>query len=821
MFSPAAGAHPHFRRTLLSTLLLAALSGAGGWSQAALAAGTLDSVTARTYNIPAGPLGKTLSTFALDAGIALSFEPALTEGLRSDGVSGNLSARDAAARLLAGSGLEMVARSDGSYTLRQQAARSDAGSAELPAITVAAAAERNVTTEGSGSYTTAATGAATRMALSLRETPQSVSVIGRQQIDDQNLMTLTDVLRQTPGIVADKQDERVSFMSRGFALNTMIDGVPTYSFKTPSAEAGMISTVIYDRIEVVRGAAGLLNGVGEPGGSVNLVRKRPASEFAGHATVGAGSWNSYNLELDIGGPLNSAGTLRGRAIASRTAGNSFIEGRKRSDDVFYGILEADITRDTTLSAGYEHQKTAIDGANFGQLPLFFSDGSPTNFSRSFNPGTPWSQWNMYTDKVFVTLDHRFANGWRVKMDASRLTNERKATWGYLFEYFPVDRATGDATIEIRDNPARSTNKSFDIYAEGPFEAFGREHRAAIGASFNDYTSALNLNSANPAGWDRRPVNFYQLQNFPKPSYFYTFYNTFTDVKETALYGSTRLKLADPLALILGFRATWYEENSSAYNGPANTWTINPSSKEHGVITPYAGVVLDLSKDFSAYASYTKIFIPNSSRDVSNVVLPPQTGQNYEVGLKGEHLNGKLHTALALFTTQEENVAVEDTGGAILPDGSTPYRAVKGARSRGFELTASGEVARGLQVMGGYTHFAKRDSQGESLLPNYPRRLFRLATSYRLPGAWSKLTVGGSLSYQSSISWDEESGLGTARQGGVTLLGLMARYEFSKQLSLSLNIENLSDKYYYSGLGGYNGYNYGNPRNAWLKATYHF
>lgn len=95
------------------------------------------------------------------------------------------------------------------------------------------------------------------------------------------------------------------------------------------------------------------------------------------------------------------------------------------------------------------------------------------------------------------------------------------------------------------------------------------------------------------------------------------------------------------------------------------------------------------------------------------------------------------------------------------------------------------------------------------------------TSYRLPGAWSKLTVGGSLSYQSSISWDEESGLGTARQGGVTLLGLMARYEFSKQLSLSLNIENLSDKYYYSGLGGYNGYNYGNPRNAWLKATYSF
>ncbi|KAG1530153.1 hypothetical protein G6F50_017509 [Rhizopus delemar] len=76
----------------------------------------------------------------------------------------------------------------------------------------------------------------------------------------------------------------------------MIDGVPTFSFKTPSAEAGMVNTALYDRVEVIRGAAGLLNGVGEPGGSVNLARKRPTSEFAGHVTGGVGRWNSYNAE---------------------------------------------------------------------------------------------------------------------------------------------------------------------------------------------------------------------------------------------------------------------------------------------------------------------------------------------------------------------------------------------------------------------------------------------------------------------------------------------------------------------------------------------
>ena len=142
---------------------------------------------------------------------------------------------------------------------------------------------------------------------------------------------------------------------------------------------------------------------------------------------------------------------------------------------------------------------------------------------------------MYSDKIFVTLDHRFDNGWRIKMDASRLKNERRAVWGYLFEYFPVEQ-NGDSTIEIRKNPANSTNKSFDLYATGPFQAFGREHQASLGVSVNDYTSELNLDSANPNGWDRRPLNFYQLQNFPKPSQFYTFYNTFLDAKETAVYG---------------------------------------------------------------------------------------------------------------------------------------------------------------------------------------------------------------------------------------------------------------------------------------------
>lgn len=790
-------------------------------------AGVMAPVQAQTSGAPVtvaiapGPLSAALSAYAAKAGVLLSFDPALTRDLRTQGLNGVYGFEDGLRRLLDGSGLESLRRADGGYTLRRIAqADVQADMGALPAVTVADSRDGEAPSEGSGSYTLRATGAATRMPLSLRETPQSISIVTRQQIEDQNLVTLDDVLRQTPGIVADRLDERVTFTSRGFALNTMIDGVPTFSFKTPAAEAGMVNTAIYDRVEIVRGAAGLLNGVGEPGGSVNLVRKRPTSEFSGHVNVGAGRWNNYNTEVDLGGPLNSAGTLRGRVVAARTAGDSFIDYKKRSDDVFYGILEADVSAGTTLSLGYEYQKTAISGANFGQVPLFYSDGTRTNLPRSFNPATPWSQWDMYSDKLFVTLDHRFDSGWRLKMDASRLKNKRKATWGYLFEYFPVDQS-GASTIEIRDNPATSTNQSFDVYAEGPFRVFDREHRAALGMSYNNYRSELNLNSANLAGWDRRPLNFYALQDFPKPGTFYTFFNTFLDARETAVYGSTRLKLADPVSLILGARVTWYEEKSSSYNGPANIWTTNPDVKASRVFTPYAGLVVDLNKEFSAYGSYTRIFIPTSSRDASNNVLQPQTGRNLEVGLKGSHLDGRLNSSFALFRTQEQNVAVEDPSGTPLPDGSTPYRAVKGASSKGFELTLSGELVRGLQLMGGYTFFAKRDAEGGLLLPSNPQRLFRTAVSYRLPGAWSKLTIGGNVSYQSSIYYDEINDLGRATQGGVTLFGLMARYEFDQHVTASINVENLSDKHYYSGLGGYNGYNYGTPRNVWVKLGYKF
>ncbi len=680
-------------------------------------------------------------------------------------------------------------------------------------------------TEGTGSYTTGSSDSATRLNISLKETPQSMSVISNQQMKDHNLTTLLDVLEQTPGIAIDRVDERVRFSSRGFDLNYMIDGIPTFAFESVAGEASMINTAMYDRVEVIRGATGLLNGVGSPGGAINLVRKRPTSEFAGSITAGVGSWNRYTSELDLSGSLSENDNVRGRMVASITDGDSFINYKEHQENLFYGIIEADLSPNTLLSFGYEHQNTDTKGANFGQAPLFFADGSPTQLPYDYNPSTPWSTWNMSTDRLFINLDHGFSNGWQLKANASYADNKRdrysRDIWLYPGDIDPV---TGNGVGDANYNPAEGLNKSLDVYATGPFELFGREHQAAVGFNINHYDYNYYNTGPIAGAFDREVINIFDLASLPQPEFTHLLNTSSGKIEEQSLFATAQFKPTDPLSILVGSRVTWYEATGSFQLW---TWGLNgqllhdPAKNEDAVVTPYFGLTYELNPDYSVYASYTDIFEPNTSRNSNNEILDPKRGSNIELGIKGSHQGGELNTSFAVFEAEEDNLAIVDAGAAPLPDGSTPYKAVKGAKSRGFEMTIAGEVLPDWQLMAGYTYHSKRNQDGDILDPTKPRRQLRLSTSYRLPGELNKLTIGGSLSYQSAIHYDEYYGAGRAEQGDVTLIGLMARYEFTPQLNATLNIENLTDKEYYSGLGGYNGYTNGNPRNMWLKVNYQF
>ncbi|MCX7506058.1 TonB-dependent receptor plug domain-containing protein [Delftia tsuruhatensis] len=302
--------HPLAHAARLALLGMALAAGAGQAAEPAPASVPAPAPAAQTYQIAPGPLGRTLAGVATAAGISLSFDPALTEGLTSPALSGHYAPQQALQRLLAGSGLDMVARSDGSYTLRRQAAPAGAGAGSttvLNEVQVTARAERSATSEGTGSYAARAVTVG-KGEQAIKDIPQSISVITRQRMDDQNLHTVDDVLASTTGITMYDSPMGGRYVySRGFRVDTyQFDGV-NRAFYYPQADNFTSNAATLDRVEVVRGATGLLQGAGSPSAAINMVRKRPLAERQLEVSASVGSWNNLRSEIDATGPLNEAG----------------------------------------------------------------------------------------------------------------------------------------------------------------------------------------------------------------------------------------------------------------------------------------------------------------------------------------------------------------------------------------------------------------------------------------------------------------------------------------------------------------------------------
>lgn len=337
--------------------------------------------TAR-FDVPAQPLAAALEQFARQANLQLAVAPALAQGRQGAAVQGEQDVHQALNALLQGSGLQ--GRVEGG-TLTVQAASS--GARTMSEVTVTSNQLGEIT-EKSGSYTPGAIATATRLVLTPRETPQSVSVVTRQKMDDFQLNAIDDVMSHTPGVsVVTYDSERTVYYARGFAINNFqYDGIPMTRNSAYSAGNTQTDMAIYDRVEVLKGATGLLTGSGDPGATINLVRKKPTREFSGHATVSAGSWQNYRGELDLGGALNERGSVRARGVATYQDKHSYMDRYERQTGVLYGIVEADLTPRTLLTVGADRQDNKPMASTWGGIPLLDSAGNFNAVPRSFNQG---------------------------------------------------------------------------------------------------------------------------------------------------------------------------------------------------------------------------------------------------------------------------------------------------------------------------------------------------------------------------------------------------------------------------------------------------
>lgn len=750
----------------------------------------------RNYNIPAGPLEAALNRFGRDAGILLSFSTSLTAGLHSPGLQGKHDANTGLSLLLQGTGLVPVRQSNDTYTLRQAPAAAASGASTesiLPVVKVLAQSEKDGTTEGTGSYTTRSSKSATGLSLSLRDTPQSVTVITHQRMEDQGMTAVQAALESVTGVSVQALDSgRNQVFARGFNIdNFQIDGMPVVSGNVGIETA---STVIYDRVEVVRGATGLLNGVGEPSATVNLVRKRADSNtFAGSVKTEVGSWSHGAVTADLSTPLNTSATVRGRLVAHALSENSFRDREGKKTTVLYGVVEADLTPDTRLSVGGSQQVDKRDGMYWGGLTYWYADGTRTHWPRSTNNAARWNRWDTDERTAFARLEHTLANDWKLRADLGyyKKTEESKA----LYMSGLPDRATGlgyEPFVAHYDyGPNTQTQYSFS--ATGPFSLLGREHELTMGVIGS--RSKFGLRAAYAR--DAAPIGNFNTWNgnYPEPAFDDLLLTSQSDTRRISTYAVSRLQLADSLKLILGAQVTQWKLNEGA-----GAWSSGPYTISKHVFTPYGGLVYDLTRNLSAYVSYTKIFKPQMLQDRNGRYLSPIDGRGMETGVKGEFLNGRLNASAAVFRIDQDNVAVSDVGYFVPGTTTTASRPARGAKSQGIELDVSGEIARRWHLGAGWTKYSSRDAQGEQVNAQNPRQHLKLFTKYEFDGELAGLALGGGVIWQDTPPFTQTNpvtGLSErVGQPAYALVDLMASYRMSRQTDVQLNIKNLLNKYYY-------------------------
>lgn len=659
------------------------------------------------------------------------------------------------------------------------------------------------------SYQAPASRSATKLELTPRQTPQSISTITSAQLRDFHLTDINAALKTTTGITVEEvETDRTYFTARGFDIsNFQFDGVGIPF--TSGNQDGSIDTAIFERIDILRGANGLLSGTGNPSATVNFIRKRPTVTPQARIDLTAGSWDKRRIDADVSGALTDTGNIRGRAVYAHENKNSYLDRYGREKHVFYGVLEADLTDSTLLAVGHSVDKNNANSPMWGALPLLDSAGRPTRLSRSTSTAADWSWWDNQEERTFAELTHTFTNGWQAK---GSVTHMKKKSDSQLFYVYGTPDANTGLGLFAYPSEYDSVTRQWigDFSVSGPFSLAGREHELVVGANW--YKSEVDEESryGRGIGTPLPPISDW-TGDYPKPPFDASVNGGTYEDKQKSLYSAARFSLTDKLSFIAGARSIDLETAGFSYG--------QERSRQDDTLLPYAGVVYDLTDEYSLYASYTEIFNPQKEvgRDLNR--LDPVEGENYEVGIKGELLDGRLNVSAAMFKTKQSNVA--EARGKDLASNLDVYEGVD-YLSEGYELEVSGEILPGWQAMAGYTYVDIQNPDHSHGRTYAPKHMLRASTSYRLPQL-PQLKVGANLSWQDDIFLDvalADGSPGKIRQDSYALVGLMANYDIDPNWSVSANLNNLTNEKYISSLYWDQGF-YAAPRNASMTLSWKY
>ena len=836
------------------------------------------SATVRNWDLPNQPLGSALARIASDSGQQISIDAGLVQGLTAPAVRGELTAEQAARAALSGSGLGLVRNDAGHWTLRRLpptstgpgvganaaaggAAAGAAATTALPTVQVRSQLERSEVSEGSGSYTVNSATVGGRLGESLREVPRSISVITRQQLDDQRVLNLSEAVQQLPGVTtsfSSGNSEEITYYSRGNVLDSITaDGLAIAPRSASSGDTrgggSNLGMAKYDSIQLLRGPDALFSGNGSPSGTINLVRKHPTESFQARAAMSVGSWDNYALEMDLSSPLTEDGRVRGRVVAARNESHHFYSAKASRKSTFYGIIDADLTPDTLLTVGAS--RDTVHGAP-DQPPDFprYNTGQQLNVDR--RTGYPdWAQRNYDINNVFASIEHRFNADWRLKAGFSNTRTLRginQMTF-YGSAADPLTDTTSGGVGASRADWHRDLT-AVDVHLNGAFRALDRDHQFMVGTDYSDaeqYSMIGGLSSSDPI---RRTVIYWPTfdPNTAIPAWTNDpGWDNTSRYRQSGIYSYGRFQIQGPVKLILGGRYASYSAWTSGWNaypdaatGQCPSWATTCNAPvnvkyqdKSGIFTPYYALTWDVASQWTSYLSMASSFEDQTDKLSATMrPLDPTRGRSWELGLKGSPFGGRLNANIALYRSVRDNYAVlVGRADEFAPAGrSCCYAGTGKFMARGIELGLSGALTPNWQVNAGYTFDDNKteygDDNGQRFASYTPKHILRIWTSYRLSGRAHGFRLGGGVQAQSSFfnsgtvnTWNDATNRYDGpsvpyqfTEPGRAIWNAFGEYRFNRHLTASLNAYNLFNKRYLAVAGDTNGGNYyGAPRSLML------
>jgi len=647
------------------------------------------------------------------------------------------------------------------------------------------ASDAEQSSEQTKAYNVKNSSSATKLNIEAKETPQTINVVTRQQIEDFGLTSTRDVLKNTPGVtVSNQETERTTYMARGFEIsNILTDGVgfplSGYNYNNTNPD-----TYFYDRVEVVKGADSLTNAFGDPSATINNIRKRPTPEFQASGGVSYGSWDTQRYEVDVSGAIIPSRKVRGRIMGYEQTGDSYLDRYSSEKNGFASIIEADLTDNTLLTAGYSQEQNKPNANNWGSLPLLDANGKQISYDRSYNPNPDWAHWDNETQNAFVELKQKINDLWTAKLTYNYLDTKHNSRLLYYYGYPKADGS--DVSLTPWGGQEHQEKHAVDFNLEGSYRLFNREHEATVGYSYvrnhqQDKQSTGTINDSNVikatttdwASWTPQSItwsDFTEAANYKQ--------------NINSIYAATRLHLNEDLKLLLGANYVQADSKGESYS--------SPMSYRESKVSPYVGLTYNFTPEYTGYMSYTSIFRPQTGIDKdTNQALKPIEGKSYEMGVKSSWLDDRLTGTLSVFKTEQNNYPLRSS------DGNPLNRKVPTSdlESQGVEVGLSGQITDNVNLSFGYAQFSIKDIKngGEARTYN-PNQTLNLLTTYT-PPVLPKLKVGAGLQWQDGIKLYDSTVKSTIKQDAYALVNLMASYEVNDHITLQANGNNIFDKKY--------------------------